>query len=118
MRQAACLPSVLLLLCALLGGCGGGDGSANADLGTVSLLNQTDLGMAPLVVTEFYMAPVGESDPGGNLLPLAVQPGGVVIVGLFPAGTYNAVAVLESGPQINFPPTQVQAGQPTNFIVP
>ncbi len=118
MRQAACLPSVLLLVCVLLGGCGGGDGSASADLGTVSLLNQTDLGMAPLVVEAFYLAPVGETNPGANLLLLPVQPGGLVVVGLFPAGTYNAVAVLDTGAQINYPPTQVQAGEPTNFIVP
>lgn len=123
MRQSACLLSAvllstLLLTCTLSAGCGGGGGSSDLAVGTVSLLNQTDLGSAPLVVTEFYMAPVGESNPGANLLPLSVQPGSVVIVGLFPAGIYNAVAVLESGGQINYPPATVVAGQPTNFVIP
>ena len=102
----------------LLTGCGGGQGDGEAGLGTVSLLNQTDLGQAPLVVEAFFLAPVGEADPGENLLAAAVDPGGVVIVGLFPPGTYNAVAVLEGGGQINFPPAEVTPGQPTNFVVP
>lgn len=109
---AACLPLFLLA------GCGGGDGPGIPPLGTVALVNQTDQGQAPLVVDEFYLAPVGEVDPGQNLLAQSVQPGGLVIIGLFPPGTYNAVAVLEGGSQINFPPMAVVQDQPTNFVIP
>jgi len=110
--------SLALLVASSLAGCGGGGESRDADLGTVALLNQTDLGQAPLIIQAFFLAPVGETDPGDNLLAGSVEPGGVVIVGLFPAGMYNAVAVLDGGGQINFPPAEVFPGQPTNFIVP
>ena len=107
------------LVCALiLAACGGGSGGGDGGLGTVSLANQTDLGQAPLIVEEFYLAPVGDPNPGQNLLAQSVQPGGIVIVGLFPAGMYNGVAVLEGGGQINFPPMQVVPDQPTDFVVP
>ena len=64
------------------------------------------------------VGPVGEVDPGDNLLTQAVQPGALVIVGLFPVGNYNAVAVLDGGGQINFPVAEVRAGEPTNFVLP
>ena len=120
-RHPLCAPvllSALGLLLLLLAGCGGGDGSRGASLGTVALLNETDQGQAPLVVDEFYLAPVGAPDPGSNLLAQSVQPGGLVIIGLFPPGTYNGVAVLEGGSQINFPPMAVVPDQPTNFVIP
>jgi len=108
----------ILALLALLPGCGAREGLAALDLGTVSLVNQTDVGMAPLVVTAFFLAPVGQSSPGPNRLTQDLQPGGIIVVGLFPAGTYNAVAVLEGGLNINFPAREVRAGEPTNFVIP
>lgn len=126
LRRVACpLPGPLpwrLLAGALLalgvGACGGGPGVPIPGLGTVSVVNQTDLGSAPLTVAEFYLAPAGASDPGPNRLPIPVPPGGVVIIGLFPEGDYDAVAVLEGGGQINFPTTAVRAEQPTDFVIP
>lgn len=117
-RQLVVRCLVPLLALALLCSCGGGDGDGNRGLGTVSLVNQTHLGQAPLVVEQFFLAPVGEVQPGDNLLNQAVQPGALVIVGLFPAGSYNAVAVLDGGGQINFPVAEVRPGEPTDFVVP
>ena len=117
-RSARRLGWLTALSVCLLAGCGTSADERLPDLGTVSLLNQTDLGMAPLIVEAFFLAPVGETNPGNNLLATAVPPGGIVIVGLFPPGRYNAVAVLDGGGQINFPPAEVIPGQPTNFIVP
>lgn len=98
--------------------CGGGQGTPGQDVGTVALLNQSDLGMAPLVITEFYFQPVGVGGLASNLLTQDLQPGGIVIVGLFPEGLYNAVAVLELGGTISFLDVPVTAGQPTNIVIP
>lgn len=87
-------------------------------LGTVSVVNDSDLGSNPLTVLEFYLAPEGSPDPGPNRLVAPVPPGGIVIVGLFPEGLYAAAAVLEGGGQIVFPATQVRAEQPTDFVIP
>ncbi len=117
--RALCLRALCLwALAAFPLGCGSQGALASLDLGTVTVLNQTDVGMAPLVVTAFFLAPVGDPSPGPNRLAQDLQPGGIAIVGLFPAGTYNAVAVLEGGLNINFPAQEVRAGEPTNFVIP
>ncbi len=117
-RRFSCLLLALLLL-PLAPACGGGGGGdAAPSLGTVAVRNETDQGMAPLVVTQFFLVPVGDPGPGPNLLGQALDPGGVEIVGLFPEGLYNAVAVLASGANVTFVDRQVTAGQPTTFVVP
>ena len=109
---------VCLVTAVLFAGCGGGEGVDVPALGTVSLRNETDQGMAPQTVTQFFLVPVGEVAPGPNLLNQPADPGAVVILGLFPEGRYNAVAVLASGLNVNFMDRAVAADQPTNFIIP
>ncbi len=109
---------LLLSICLLLGSCGGAPGVPQPQFGTVFLLNQSDQGQAPLTVTGFFIQPAGTPDPGPNRLQADVLPGGVVIVGLFPPGLYDAVAVLETGPQVVFTDVEVRTNEPTNFIVP
>lgn len=107
--------------CGLLPACGGGDAAdavGSLGLGTVALRNETDQGMAPLTVTEFYLVAQGEAGPGPNLLAQPALPGSVVIIGLYPAGAYDAVAVLSTGLNVNFVGEVVVAGQPTNFVIP
>lgn len=104
---AACLP-----------GCGGADGLGELGVGTVAVLNTSDQGMAPLVITEFYLSVAGSGVPGPNRLAQPVQPGGVVILGPFPAGLYDAVAVLQVGGNVVFMDREVRAGEPTNFVIP
>jgi hypothetical protein len=104
----------------LAAGCGGGAGGAGAGgttPATVALRNETDLGMAPLVVEEFFLDPVG-APSSGNRLPSTVLPGGVVILGPFPPGLYNATAVLEGGTNVNWVDEELLPGEPKNFIVP
>lgn len=109
---------VLCALCVALGGCGSGSGADDPRLGTVIVRNETDQGQAPLTVVEFYLQPVGVADAGPNRLMAHVPPGGIVIVGLFPEGLYNAEAILESGPSVRFQDVEVRANQPANFVVP
>ena len=113
-------PWLALLLLAVLPipACGGGEGSPNGALGTVALRNETDQGMAPLTVTEFFLAPSGHVGPVDNLLAQPVGPGGVVILGLFPEGTYDAVAVLSSGLNVNFVDQVLAPDQPLTFVIP
>ncbi len=101
-----------------LGGCGAADGLPDLGLGTVFVANQTNLGMAPLTVTQFFIAPVGDTNPGDNRLGQPLDPGDIQTLGLFFEGTYNAVAVLESGLNVNFPPREVRSGEPTTFVIP
>lgn len=105
--------SALLLL---LAGCGGAAGASDALPGTVSVLNQTDQGMAPLVVEQFFLEPVTGGN-AGNRLGSTIQPGGIVILGLFPAGFYNASAVLEGGVNVNWVNEEVRPGEPKNFVI-
>lgn len=110
--------AILLVAVPVLGGCGGGDGGPLEALGTVALRNETDQGMAPLTVTQVFLAPAGTGAPGDNLLAQPVGPGGVVILGLFPAGSYDAVAVLSSGLNVNFVDQVVAADQPLTLVIP
>jgi len=84
----------------------------------VALLNQSDQGTAPLTIEQFFLQVSGRRDAGPGLLSASLPPGGVVIVGLFPAGLYNAVAVLEGGLNVTFMDIEVRPGEPTNFVVP
>ena len=113
------LPFLLVLVALLaLPACGGGSGDRQPVPGTVALLNQSDQGMAPVTIEQFFLEPVGASGNSGDRLSATVEPGGVVIVGLFPAGLYNAVAVLDTGGSIVWNDEEIFAGQPKNFIVP
>jgi len=109
---------ILAVLACASGGCGDRTGDTGPQLGTVAVLNQTDLGTAPLTVEAFFLEPVGTSASGGNRLVDTIPPGGVVIVGLFPPGLYNATAVLEGGLNINWVDEVIQAGEPKNFVIP
>jgi len=111
-------PCVLLALGLLLTGCGGSAGDRTLEAGTVALLNQSDLGQAPLTIEQFFLQPIDVREAGPNLLHASLPPGGVVILGLYPPGAYNAIAVLEGGLNVNFQDVEVRPGQPTNFIVP
>jgi hypothetical protein len=122
-RNVAVRAAAAVLLIAVVGlgafaGCGGGPGIDEPRLGTVSVRNETDQGQAPLTVVEFYIQPVGSPDPGPNRLMADVPPGGVVILGLFPEGLYNAEAVLDNGASVRFMDVEVRANAPTNFVVP
>ena len=120
-RCATLLARALLLGSVLLSvpACGGGAGDGNSVPGTVAVINQTDLGMAPLDVEQFFLQPVDGSGPVPvNLLRQVLQPGGVEIVGLFPAGLYNATAVLEGGSNVNWMNEEIRPGEPKNFVVP
>lgn len=114
-RGVALLGISLLLLGSAA--CGGGGGADDALPGTVAVLNQSDLGMAPLVVEQFFLEPVA-GGATGNRLRTTIPPGGVVILGLFPAGLYNASAVLEGGGSINWLNEEVRPGEPKNFVIP
>jgi len=83
----------------------------------VVVLNQTDLGMAPLVVEHFFLESVSGGS-AGNRLRSTIPPGGVVILGLFPPGLYNATAVLEGGVNLHWVDEEVRPGEPKNFVVP
>jgi hypothetical protein len=113
-------PAALLLLLAALpsAGCGANPADLVLRLGTVTLLNQSDQGPTPLTVTEFYFVPSGATDSGPNLLAQDLLPGGVTIIGLYPPGLYNGVAVLGNGGSIPFPDVTVADGQPTNLVLP
>jgi hypothetical protein len=84
----------------------------------VILRNETDLGQAPLTVTALFVAPSGSGDPGPNLLTSPVPPGGVVIVGMFAEGAYDAVAQVDVGGNITFQDVLVEAEQPTTLVIP
>jgi hypothetical protein len=118
MATMAITMAIGLAVCLLLPACGPGGGSGGQRVGTVAIVNDSDQGMAPVSVEEFYLQPVGTMDPGSNLLAEDVLPGGVVLVGLFPPGFYNAVAVLDVGGNITFMDVEVRAGEPTNFVIP
>ncbi|MDA1193991.1 MAG: hypothetical protein O2894_02295 [Planctomycetota bacterium] len=113
------LGGLFLLAVALLPlvACGGGQGDPLQVVGTVALRNETDVGMAPQVVTQFFLTPTA-GGPTTNLLTQDVDPGAVVILGLFPVGTYDAVAVLASGGSVVFLDREIRADQPTTFVVP
>lgn len=98
--------------------CGGAGGPGQPGTGTVSVRNESHLGQAPVTVEAFYLRPNGDTDPGDNLLHAPVQPGGVVIVGLFPAGLYDAVVVLDNGGSLPFLEVRVARDAPTNFVIP
>lgn len=111
-----CVVTLCTPLCTL--GCGGSGGDGGGSPGTVAILNQTDLGQAPLTVEEFFLEPVGGGPSAGNRLTGTVPPGGVVILGLFPPGLYNATAVLEGGVNQNWINEEIRAGEPKNFVIP
>jgi hypothetical protein len=117
-RLAAWAPRAVLALALFLASCGGSGGAQEVELGTVALRNESNLGMAPLTIEQFFLQPVGVTDAGSNRLSATLPPGGTVIVGLFPPGLYNGVAVLQGGFNVNFQDMEVRAGQATNFIVP
>ena len=110
--------TLLLLSCAVSVACGGSGGGPEAQFGTVAIVNESDMGQAPLTVTAFFLQPVGVADPGENLLKQDVLPGAVVIVGLYAPGFYNAVAVLSGGSSIQYMDVEVRANEPTNFVIP
>lgn len=113
---AALLPVPLLLL----GGCGGSSGGAAGvgGLGTVTLVNDSHLGMAPTTIQQFFFLPAGSNQTPVNLLREPIVPGAQAIVGLFAEGTYNGVAVISGGFGINFNDIQVVTNQPTTLTVP
>lgn len=115
---AGCLALLVLAGGVVLGGCGGGSGNGGAGApGTVALRNETDQGMAPLTIEQFFLEPVG-SGISSNRLPTTLPPGGVVIIGLFPPGLYNASAIIEGGGAITWMDEEIVAGQPKNFVIP
>lgn len=115
-RVARPLALVALLLL-LAPGCGGSSGGGPEAPGTVAILNQTDQGQAPRIVEQFFLEPVGGGPTVGNRLKGVVPPGGVVIVGLFPPGLYNATAVLEGGVNQNWVDEEIRPGEPKNFVI-
>lgn len=117
-RLTAWAPGAVLTLALLLASCGGSGAEQAVELGTVALRNETNLGMAPVTIEQFFLQPVGVVNAGSDHLSTSVPPGGVVIVGLFPPGLYNGIAVLEGGFNVNFQDMEVRAGQATNFVVP
>lgn len=111
--------AILLSACAAFAaGCGANGGSNEPPLGTVSILNQTDQGMAPQTVVGFFLQPSGTMDPGPNLLPEPVPPGAIRIVGQFPPGTYNAEAQLSGGGSLIFMDLVVRDRAPTDVVIP
>lgn len=110
----------LIGLAAPLPGCGGdGGGSAGVGgLGTLTLRNDSHLGMAPTTIEQFFFLPAGSTSTPVNLLSQPIVPGTQAIIGLFPEGTYNGVAVITGGFGINFNDVQMTADQPTTLVVP
>lgn len=115
LRTAAAL---LPLLPLFLAACGGGAGAKAPNYGTVSIQNETDGSQAPQTVVAFYMQPMGVTDAGLDLLRAPIPPGGVVIVGHFPPGLYDAEVVLSIAANLVFRELEVRAGEPTNIVVP
>ncbi len=113
--------TLALLVASLLGlgACGArGSGAEAPALGTVSLINESDLGQAPVTIYSFFFQAVGDNSPPLDHLSLPVGPGGVVIVGQFAEGTYNGLAVIDGGFAVPFNDVIVVRDQPTNLTVP
>ena len=99
-----------------LSACGGGEPSTGvAPAGTVALANETDQGVLPLTVEQIFVRPAGAVEPAQNLLSEPVAPGGLVILGRFPQGQYDVVAVVEGNLQWAQNGVVVVAGQPTTL---
>lgn len=110
--------ALALALLAGAPGCGNGGTPREPEPGTVVLVNESDQGMTPLTVESFFLQPDGEADPGADRLGQDLLPGGVAIIGLFPPGLYDALAVLSNGLSIPFSNRPVRAGEPSNFVIP
>lgn len=115
-RHGFSLASLLLLV---LAGCGGGGaGPAGPGFGTLTLSNASHLTMAPATIEQFLFVPQGGGGVAQNLLTAPVDPGGIVIVGLFQEGTYDGVAVLTGGFAVNFVGVEISADAPTTLSYP
>lgn len=120
-RSLRLLRALLLVAATLpLAACGGSAGSSAGvgGLGTVTLVNNSHLGMAPTTIEQFFFLPAGSNQTPLNLLREPIVPGAQAIVGLFPEGTYNGVAVISGGFGINFNDIEVMPNQPTTLTVP
>jgi len=87
-------------------------------IGTLVLANATDLGMAPLTIERFFFVPSGSGETPANRISAPVEPGGIVIVGLFPAGTYDGLATVTGGFGVPFNDVEIVANQPTTLTLP
>ncbi len=121
LRLARLLTTIAVVAAlAPLSGCGGSAGGSAAvgGLGTVTLVNDSHLGMAPTTIQQFFFLPAGSNQTPINLLREPIVPGAQAIVGLFAEGTYNGVAVISGGFGINFNDVLVVSNQPTTLTVP
>lgn len=121
-RQGRMRAAAAWLLClawvALAAACGGGEGgSGGPAFGIVSLDNRSDEGQAPVTVVSFVMQSDDMDAPTDNLLLAPVPPGGVVILGQFEPGTYDAVALLDTSLSVVFTDMEVRGDQSTTFVV-
>ena len=101
----------------LLGSCGGGPGNGAASIGdgTLSFRNASDLGTLPLDVLEIRIQPAGTSNLSDNLLSEPIAPGGLVILGKYPAGLYDVVALVEGNFNAPFNDVLIRPDQPTTI---
>lgn len=109
---------LLALLLTLGTACGGGESQRVPEPGTLSVVNNSDQGMAPVTVTSFFFVPAAGGTSPTDLLEAPINPGGVVIVGQFQEGLYNGVAVLDVGGQVPFNDVEMKPGEPTTLVIP
>ncbi|MDJ0976144.1 MAG: hypothetical protein QNJ98_16915 [Planctomycetota bacterium] len=119
MHRPRRIAAALALVAALaLAGCGGASGDAVPGLGTLSLVNASHLTQAPAAIDEFFLVPQGASSNPSNQLAAPVDPGGIVIVGLYPEGTYDAALVLEGGFLVPMNGVEIRPDEPTTLTYP
>lgn len=115
-------PALRLVGMALVGlalaGCGGGAAEATPGVGTLSVVNASHLTQAPATIEQVLLVPSGASLSPANQLSAPVAPGGIVIVGLYPAGLYDAALVLEGGFLVAFNGVEIRSGEPTTLTYP
>ena len=116
------LRAIGVLLALVLGasataGCGGGQDAAlpAPRLGTLSFANETDQGSLAFTVVQLFVQQRGVPAAPVNLLAEPVAPGGLVIVGQFPEGLYDVLAVVESNLSVPFNDVALVANQPTTI---